>query len=329
MKIYLYSTQYIQFGASLKMRLFVKKICLFTLTFVLLGGVLSSITLKYYKSRIDVKLAPNITTLILGHSHTVRAYNDTLIKNSKNLASLGEPYFYTFVKAREIIEQNPQIETVFIECSNNQFIKHMDTWIWGKSLKNKLCKYGSFLGRHEIEIILQKNPVNLIRSLASLIKHYSYSIIQGDYRPLETFGGFSSDDKALNKEPEIFRNKPISFDSSPVNIAYLVKLIDYLKTRGKKVVLIRTPTREAYFNFYSEHRFQEILSNHFNQEIFYDFAKLKLHYTRFSDLQHMNQNGAKEFSLWFNELVQNKEVNSKNQQSFIDQSIKEFNRFKQ
>ena len=71
--------------------------------------------------------------LILGHSHSASSLNDTLIENTINLSSSGEPYFYTYYKLKKVIEANSNIDTVLLEYTNNYFFKSMDKRIYSEA----------------------------------------------------------------------------------------------------------------------------------------------------------------------------------------------------
>ena len=70
----------------------------------------------------------SINYLILGHSHTEGAFNDKLINKTINLSSSGELQFYTYIKIKKIIKENPNIKAVFLGFTNNQITKDMEKW---------------------------------------------------------------------------------------------------------------------------------------------------------------------------------------------------------
>src|SRR5699024_1144719 len=71
-------------------------------------------------------------TLVIGHSHSSCSINDTLIPGLINRSNPGEAYLYNFFKTRELLKQNPEIENLLIEFSNDQLdYDIMSQWIWG------------------------------------------------------------------------------------------------------------------------------------------------------------------------------------------------------
>lgn len=113
----------------------------------------------------NYKLDSNIKCLILGHSHTEGAFNDSLISNAKNLARGGEHYFYTYVKARKMIEANPQINTIFLELTNNQVSEDMLCWI-KDSEKNVVFipNYATSMQFDDNKYLIKKDPLGYFES---------------------------------------------------------------------------------------------------------------------------------------------------------------------
>ena len=86
----------------------------------------------------NFKIKESSRILIVGHSHSECAYNDSLINNVVNFSQSGESYFYTYFKTKKFIEQNPNIQTVLIEFSNNQIAFSMNNWIWAEKYMSSL-----------------------------------------------------------------------------------------------------------------------------------------------------------------------------------------------
>ena len=84
------------------MRLFIKRLSLFIL-FGLLSFFIFFISINsFLNTKADFKLDSNVKSLILGHSHPERAYNDTLIPFTKNLSGAAESYLYTLAKTSQL-----------------------------------------------------------------------------------------------------------------------------------------------------------------------------------------------------------------------------------
>jgi hypothetical protein len=94
--------------------------------------------------------------IIAGDSHPECAFNDSLLPGFTNYAQSGESYFYTFFKIKKLIEQNKNIEAVFVEFTNNQITKEMDGKIWGdRYLSLRYPLYSPFMNVEDNKLLIQ------------------------------------------------------------------------------------------------------------------------------------------------------------------------------
>lgn len=239
-------------------------IILFTLIFVL---VESSEYIVNKNS--DFKLNVNTKYLVLGHSHPECAFNDSLIDNFKNLSQSGESYYYTYFKAKEIIKQNPSIETVFIEFTNNQINESMNDWIWGeKYMNHRYPKYSSFM-KYDDKMILAKNNLSgFLNSTSLSLKENIGRVIKQNFNYTNSIGGYlylerdKTDSLVNNIKKEYSQSENVRV--SEHNLEYLNKIIDLCEEHGKKVILIRSPQHSKYTGYSNENIYQEIRNNLFS-----------------------------------------------------------------
>ena len=80
------------------MKGFIKKIIVFLSLAIL--AIIAIVTGSNFivKSQSSFKIDEGITTLVIGHSHSECSVNDSILKNSINLSSSGESYFYNYQK---------------------------------------------------------------------------------------------------------------------------------------------------------------------------------------------------------------------------------------
>ena len=75
------------------------KDCLYFLLIFILVIISSNSFFSWFQNMYsNFELNEKPKYLMLGHSHSACAYNDTIISDFINLSDLGESYFYTFVK---------------------------------------------------------------------------------------------------------------------------------------------------------------------------------------------------------------------------------------
>ena len=266
--------------------------------------------------------------ILVGHSHSECAFNDSLIDGLANFACSGESYFYTYYKTRKLIEQNPQVNTIFIEFTNNQIDRYIDDWIWDNDhMPNRFSKYALFMDKEGYKLLYQKNPSCFKKSLIPTLRN-NFIILYKGLKYTDDLGGYRYLDRdktdslvAAISDKKISKNIP--HERSIQNIEYLSKLVKYCENNNVKVFLFRSPLHEKYGGFHNEQVFQNLLSNEFSNLEFLDFAKFSLPNSEFGDLQHLNFKGAKKFSVWFDSLLRNGLLKSTNKQAIIDNEIKE------
>jgi len=291
-------------------------------------------TLQSIRSYYNFHLTPNPKYIVIGHSHPECAFNDSILKDFRNISFSGESYFYTLFKTKKILEQNPSIKLVFMEYENRYVNESCNQWIWSDDKMGLAYpKYSSFMSISDKLLLLRNNPSGYLNVFSLSIKnrlkriltsnfHFSYEII-GSYKYL-----------IRNYTDSLVRNYPasesefIKNSQEPLkhkyNLIYLSALIRYCKKMGKRVILIRSPLHKKYPGYVNEPRYKEILKSRYADIEYLDFSKFPLSNSEFGDLEHLNYKGAKVFSTWFAELL-NKgllEKPNKQAQAFIDNEIK-------
>lgn len=278
------------------------------------------------------KINGNAKYIILGHSHPECAFNDSLISNFSNQAKSGESYFYTDVKAKMLLSQNKNIETVFIEFGNNQIDQSKDEWIWGDNyMPSKYKIYSPFMTIEENEILLRNNFLGLINCISIATKYNFQNLIHNDLTYQDRLGGYLYLNKnkvdsfllavRTYQKPDATSPKKISY----ININYLEKLVSLCAEKNKQIYFVRSPVHNKYPALGNEIIFKEILTSKFRSIEFLDFVKFPLLNSEYADLEHLNFHGAKKFSMWFNQLLKDSLLSKSNKQEFINNRIEELN----
>lgn len=281
------------------------------------------------------KLSKNIDTIILGHSHPECAYNDSLIPNVRNLAQSGEAYLYTYLKAKKILSENKQINSVLIEFETTQIDTLMNSWTWDDAhISEKFTIYLPILDYSEFRLLWQKNSSGILSFFPkAFIKRMGHNLIsilikRKNIESDNQFGGYNyitrakTDSllKAVESHQKVLREDNNQMTSN-INIKYLSKIINYCNQKGVHVYLIRSPLHKAYSNPNSERTFKNILNTSFSQTEFLDFKDFSLRNEQFGDFGHLNYKGAKIYSIFFNNLLNSDLLKKDNKQAFIDSEI--------
>jgi hypothetical protein len=278
--------------------------CLFSIGLTL---AIETVTDYVIRKKANFKIGDQNEYIVIGHSHAACAFNDSLIANFKNMAGSGESYFYTFFKTKQLLEQNPNIHTIFIEFSNNQVSNRMDEWIWGDMyMTERLPTYSPFLQFSDYKILLENNFKGSRNASALSLKKKIQRIVKRDFDYSEVGGyRYSTDEHVdsllLNRSsaPSLKNTDSIS----EVNLEYLSKIIEFCKQHKKKIILLRSPLHVKYEGYANENKYKEILNTRFKNLEYIDCSRFPLENSEFGDLGHLNFKGAKKFSTWFQKEI--------------------------
>ena len=313
------------------MKTFILKTVIFSETSIFLISILFILTNLLVKKNADFSFETPVNNVIFGHSHSECAFNDSLINNFKNLSESRESYFYSFQKIKKVLAQNKEIKNVFIEFSNKQITKEMDSWIWDDLSINSKSLYLPFLDKDDINLLFNKNSKSFITGNSksfrenitnSIMCNYDYTNKIGGYRRLERDITYSLIIN-LKRNAIPFRNK--KNDISIKNIEYLDKIISYCNKKNVNIFFVRSPQHLYCRNNNNEMEFIKIMNEKFKNIVFLDFNDFPLKNEEYADYSHLNYKGARKFSLWFNELLEKGLLSKTNKRDFIIDEIKKIN----
>ena len=306
------------------MRNFIKNTLTFIFTLLTLIVLLEIVSSKIVLYSSNFKIKDDPLYIVLGHSHSECAFNDSIITNFRNLSKAGEAYFYTYLKAKMIFEQNPKISTAFIEFSNNNIDKVMDKVIWGeKYMPHKFTQFSPFMNIEEKILLLRKNYKSFSNAFSISLKNRIGQIFNREFDYTYQIGGYLhlvsnyNPDGIDKKRREPNQNSKISES----NINYLLKIIELCNKHLIRVVLVRSPLHEKYSGYQNESTYQLILENQLKGIEFLDFSKFPLRNSEYGDLEHLNYKGAKIFSTWFEQMLNQGLLDEKNKQIIINNEI--------
>ena len=308
------------------MKQFLYKTFLFSLVSLMVIITLFVLLNKGVKKKANFKIDEDITNIIVGHSHSECAFNDALIDHTKNFSISGESYFYTYTKVKELVKANANIQTVFIELSNNAITERMHEWIWEDLyLSERLPTYFPILQTDELLLLLRKNKSGFLSASSKVFREnihktiltdFDYSNKIGKYQRLE---GSDIDSLLLTHEPEILNIRNISFDN--YNIQYLRKIVDFLNQENISVIFVRSPQHENYLDYNNETYFLKFKDSVFPNVEFLDFNNFPVKKIEFKDFGHLNAIGSDRLSIWFNDLMKKGLLTIENKEAFVKQEI--------
>jgi hypothetical protein len=265
----------------------------------------SCILLTIYRS--DFKFDKEETMMVVGHSHSECSFHDKFISGLTNRSNSGQSYFYNYFKVQELIKDNPQLETIFIEFSNLDVLEQKENWIWGEEkMVEYFPKYAFYMDVRSHELLYENNPhiyktlilPVLKRGISAVFKGFELTEDTGKFQALQdTMAGIS------RNEPNLQPVDISAIEVADLNLKYLEKMIELVRSSGIDVILVRSPLHPSYNGFQAEELFQKVRKDRFNNVKFLDFANFPLTASDFADAEHLNESGAKQFSVKFNQLL--------------------------
>ncbi|MCK4978746.1 MAG: hypothetical protein KAS62_00040 [Candidatus Delongbacteria bacterium] len=306
------------------MKIFIKNSLIFLLIFLVSICLTEFISSKIVSHNSNFKIQDHPKFVVLGHSHSECAFNDSIIIDLSNFSKSGESYFYIYQKAKKLFEQNPEINTAFIEFTNNSVDESMNEFTWGnKYMSQKFTLFSAFMSSEEKIVLMRKNCKSFLNAFSVSLKNRIAQILKRKFNYIDRMGGYLH--LIRNNVPEnIDSSKSIPYLNNKIsefNIGYLIKIIELCRKYQIGVVLVRSPLHESYSGYQNESIFQLVLQNQLKSIEFLDFSKFPLRDTEFGDLEHLNYKGAKVFSTWFQQILNQGLLEMSNKQNFINNEI--------
>ena len=263
---------------------FLKKV----LSFILLIGFIfiSNIVFRYYLvNDYSWKLDPKKHVLFMGASHIQRGINDSMMISAVNYASSSERYMYTYLKFKEIIKHNPQVDTVFLQCAETDLWEHTDDKYFEKNeMSVFIYKYFPLFTANEWGIFSQNKKTTLTLLAQKSFSDYPFSFKKyyfGGYEPICNTMNISKIDNSEIKGTSV----------SNINIIYLREIINICLRSNIKLYLLHCPVYEPGYG-YDQKYFKSIYNKYFSNVELIDYSKIDIPVTYFSDPHHLNRDGA-------------------------------------
>ena len=244
----------------------------------------------------DFRVGEHITTLVMGDSFTECAIDDNNLPSVINLSQSGSAYFYSYLKIREIIKSNPQIDTIILGFSQNAIAESREEWFDGQEkIQFKMRTHFFMFKREDYVSILRANPVDVLAFTPQVIVHNLKLPFGGWYH----LGGFKklTRDNLSDALAEYQENLASELTLSRYQLRYLKKIYRFCNDQNVQLVLLSTPVHkisriERAINTPKLLEIREAFPN----AIYLDHSNLDLPDKYFSDRNHLNYHGAKNYS---------------------------------
>ncbi|MDN3492426.1 hypothetical protein [Winogradskyella bathintestinalis] len=287
------------------MKLFIKNTVLFFM--ILYGSIFVLVVVSNYIINLssNFKLKENTTKIVIGNSHPAGTFNDTLISNLKNLADPGESYFYGYQKLKKIVNQNPQVDTVYIEFNPKTILSWEDSKLWKK---HQIPNYLPFFDLKDHYLLATINGLSYQQELIKAIPTNLQRIVKKQYNYIDFIGGYRHNEgskiDSLLMTHKFDQKKQFTLkerELSKYDILYLKKIERLCTNKNIKLIFVRSPYHNQFDGHNYEDLFQTFRKENFSTIPFLDFKDFPTEDIEFKDLEHLNSKGANKFSKWFEE----------------------------
>ena len=280
------------------MKKFLKHVFIFS-AFIALFFIGTFFALKNYPVNQNIYSLPeNINTLFIGDSHVECAVNDELLTTAINYAESGDNYFYTFIKLRKLIENNPEVKTVFLSYSYFNILEYQNKWYYDdKYINFKVSKYLMEMSNEELIKSFTLNPKEFIASIPTYIKHNALRIVKNKKLPDLEWGGYKSLQNIRRKDMEFTFVDNGNY--SALQIHYLSEIYNYCSENNIKLNLIATPIFkwEKQVSLEAKNKYYSLSKQNFINARLLDYTDVVMPDTMFADNEHLNKYGAELFTL--------------------------------
>lgn len=277
-----------------------------------------------YQDFIKTHKDKKIDYIFFGDSRTGNGASPEIINNSFNYGLIGETYMTTYYKVLSVIN-NPEIKVktvvfqidvnTFAQSKRDMYLSNSDVFYYSKDMSYE--DIHKLNGNSYPQIFIQRNFIFVgngedMRRLF-LSKPKTSDIYLGWTRLEGDFSNVSNRKKAAEYAGELeFNGKPL-FNNETYD--YFLKTIKVAKENNITIVFVTYPSSKEYLDMLnsrniSREELNSIVFSGVNQTIgndyeYYDYSNLfENNSSYFSDPEHLNEKGAREFTKILKEKIQ-------------------------
>lgn len=233
-------------------------------------------------------------TLFIGASHLWWGVDASQTKRAVNCSARSERYLFTYVKLKKILEANPQIAMVFIECAPTDLWENADDKYFAENEMSYFVPlYFPWFGREEWDIYR-----NNLRSVFVLIsqkvvdpKQLTVAGIKG------LLGGQADRSLGLGDfhRGQVHQELLTGESGNAINHAYLRKIIGLCKKHNVRLIGLYLPVYKPE-ELYNQEYYYDVLKSEFSDLEVLDYSHWEVPDSARLDASHLNAIGARMFT---------------------------------
>lgn len=243
---------------------------------------------------LDWKLGKEKRIVFMGASHISRDIDVSQSKEAVNLGKPSERYMFTYMKLQKLVENNPQVKHIVLQCAPTDLWQHTDDkYFVDNEMSEFVPLFYPMFTNEDLEFYKGRYFDMAIFILQHSLDPRNY--IQSLY--FKRLGWGNQEGQMLHSRMDKSKVKPDMLQGSygnQVNLYYLHKIVDYCKRKNIQLSLIYCPMYKPDY-FYNQNYFYSQLKK-FSDVKFYDYSHWAVPDSCRYDAHHLNADGAKLFT---------------------------------
>ncbi len=217
---------------------------------VILFWISVELNRKLYR---DVSIDPGTTTLVIGDSHTELAVNDSLLPNTLNISTPAEGYIFTYLKLKQIIQNNSNVRSIMLGVSYHNFSSFYDKYIFEEEPYALISQYISLMGYRDLLMFFRKSPS--IANISAIFRNSIENLTAYEKNKFPYIGGFHiiendddlTEDRIIKriKSQYYLNDQPLPI--SEINTLYLKKIVEFCRGKNINLTFLNTPLFADYY----------------------------------------------------------------------------------
>ena len=282
------------------MKNFIKKslkFIFFLIVFFLINSLINIVLIKKQKLTLE-----KTSILIVGDSHTQKSLNPYYLINSSNISQYAEPYALTLWKLKKIFETYIP-DTIIIGFSPHNISQFNEFKFSNSKWANEIFERSyTIMNFHQMSDKIKINKKLLYKkiwkkiALYPQINHISYI---GEYSNLKESN--LSDVQSVINRHYFTNNKQLN--TSNTSIIFLNSILKLCESKKIVIVLLGSPLHSNYLSKVPEgiiKSYDSLLNIYRNEYLVFDYTYNNYVDSLFLDNDHLNEYGAKKFTLELN-----------------------------
>lgn len=284
------------------MKRFLLKSIVFTTILILyfVGNMMTNYFIYRYQ---PVKLKDS-SIIIIGDSHSLTSIKSEYFNDAQNISERGHPYVLTYWKLKKMFNSNIIPDTLILGFAPHNISQFNDLKFskdrWSSRMFRDSYPYQQF---NDISSIINVDYTMFYKTLWKQTGFYPRKnhIKHTDYNPPNSNIG-----NIINWESSVKRhyyNNGAQLGISQISVNYLDSIVELTNSNKIKLIIVSNPVYKQYLNNIPISIMEEYdrLIKKYNNNIIFDKTRQIYPDSLFRDADHLNQMGAKRFTI---ELVQ-------------------------